>query len=155
MLCKGHVIIIITYHNTSLFIFPESSDACGQWLPVLPLSLSPLTLSFPFFLQDKKKKVWMIYLCFSCMFGHLSSILGVWKTCFVVIAILFSAMYHMIECILCFILFQMDIYLQWISLPKHYLKHQTEYCHLWLLIITENFSHTHIVGFLPLSSQIH
>lgn len=87
MLCKGH--IIITYHNTSLFIFPESSDACGQWLPILhftlSFSLSPSSgLSL---LSARQKKSWMVYLCLCCMFGHLSSISGVWKTCFVVIAI--------------------------------------------------------------------
>lgn len=71
MLCKDHMITIITYHNTSLFIFPESSDACGQWLPILhftlSFSLSPLPLAFPFFLQDKKKVGWFICASAACL----------------------------------------------------------------------------------------
>lgn len=53
--------IIITYHNTSLFVFLESCDACGQWLPVLPLSVFlPFLFNFPSF--GKTEKSWMIYL---------------------------------------------------------------------------------------------
>lgn len=72
------------------------------------LSLS--FLSCPSFWRTKKKKCWMIYLCLSCTFGHLSSISGVWKTCFVVIAI---SLQCNLPCdwMLWFILFKLDIYL--------------------------------------------
>lgn len=108
MLCKGHV--VSTYKNPLLFTFLGISDDCGQRLPVLPLSsVSPFPL-LPFFLKDKKKKCWMIYLCLSCTFGHHSSISGVWKTCFVVIAI---SLQCDLPCdwMLWFILFKLDIYL--------------------------------------------
>lgn len=81
----------------------------GGFLFCLFLFLSLPFLSCPSFCKTKNK-CWMICLCLSCTFGHLSSISGVWKTQFVVIAI---SLQCNLPCgwMLCFILFQMDIYL--------------------------------------------
>lgn len=118
------------YLKTLLFIFPKISDTCGQELPVLPFyllfPLFPLPLSFSFSPQNSKK---MIYLGLSHIFVILVQFLVFGRPILWYFQFLFSGQYHVIRCTFCYMLLQLDIFLEWNSLSKPNSKYQRGRCH--------------------------